>query len=61
MPDEVLVGRPGRTAYFQRVEDNLSQIAAGNLDAVRAEAEQQHKEIMQMEIWRCSGVSASRR
>ena len=38
------------TAYFQLIQGNVQHIASGNADAVRSEAEQRHREIMQSTI-----------
>ncbi|CAK9042919.1 unnamed protein product [Durusdinium trenchii] len=44
------MGSEGVTAYFQFIQNNVHQIASGNEEAVRFEAEQRHREIMQSTI-----------
>ena len=47
VPEDVVMGSEGVTAYFQFIQNNVHQIASGNEEAVRFEAEQRHREIMQ--------------
>lgn len=50
VPEDVLMGSEGVTAYFQFIQDNLQHIGSGNENAVRHDAEQRHREIMQSTI-----------
>ena len=44
------MGSESVNAYFQFIQNNVHQIASGNEEAVRNEAEQRHREIMQSTI-----------
>ena len=46
VPVDVMMGRQGITAYFQFVQNNMPQVAAGNVEHVMAEAEHRHREVM---------------
>ena len=49
-PEDIVMGSEGVTAYFQFIQNNVHQIASGNEEAVRFEAEQRHREIMNSTI-----------
>ena len=50
VPEDVVMGSEGVTAYFQFIQNNVHQIASANEEAVRFEAEQRHREIMHTTI-----------
>ncbi|CAK9026359.1 unnamed protein product, partial [Durusdinium trenchii] len=47
---DVVMGSEGVTADFQLIQNNVHQIASGNEEAVRFEAEQRHRETMHSTI-----------
>ena len=51
VPEDVVMGSESVTAYFQFIQNNVHQIASGNEEAVRREAEQRHREITQSTIY----------
>ena len=50
VPEDIVMGSECVTAYFQFIQNNVHQIASGNEEAVRFEAEQRHREIMNSTI-----------
>ena len=44
--DPVPVDGQGITAYFQFVQNNMTQVTGGNVEHVMAEAEHRHRELM---------------
>ena len=50
VPEDVAMGSEGVTAYFQFIQNNVHQIASGNEEAARNEAEQRHREIMNSRV-----------